>query len=142
MKIVSLETANLSHDDVTDKRYQLEDKKRKLAQEIDNATKHKRMQKAKEVYLEAKDRCQRLLLAATPHEQHVFQDIVAQEAVFFASNIAAKILEKAAELEVISGQIEWRTPEYLTGVFNWLSTQIDVGMSQQPLGSKVSRMLG
>jgi molecular chaperone DnaK len=124
LQVVVRETELLTADDVTDKRYQLEDKKRKLAQEIDNATKHKRIKKAQEVYLEAKSRCQRLLTSAgSPHEQRAFQDIVAQEEVFLASHIVAKIQEKADELEGISSQIEWRSPEYLQGVFNWLQSQ-------------------
>lgn len=41
METVSEETESLTNDDVTDKRYQLEDKKRKIAQEIDSATKIK-----------------------------------------------------------------------------------------------------
>jgi molecular chaperone DnaK len=124
MKTVVAETERLTHDDVTDKRYQLEDKKRKLAQEIDNATKHKRIQLAKEEYYETKKRCQELLTSSgNPHEQRAFQDIVAQEEVFMASNVVAKIQEKSDELAGISQQIEWRTPEYLMGVFNWLSSQ-------------------
>jgi molecular chaperone DnaK len=124
LQVVVRETELLTADDVTDKRYQLEDKKRKLAQELDNATKHKRIKKAQEVYLEAKSRCQRLLASAgSPHEQRAFQDIVAQEEVFLASHVVAKIQEKADELEGISSQIEWRSPEYLQGVFNWLQSQ-------------------
>lgn len=121
---VAMETEALSHDDVTDKRYQLEDRKRKLAQELDNATKHKRVQEAKEEYHEAKSRCQRLLDAAgTDHERQVFLSIVGQEQVFFATNLPARIREKADELDHISSQIEWRTPEHLKAVFNWLQTQ-------------------
>jgi molecular chaperone DnaK len=42
METVSEETESLTSDDVTDKRYQLEDKKRKIAQEIDSATKRQK----------------------------------------------------------------------------------------------------
>ena len=55
MDIVSEETENLTNDDVTDKKYQLEDKKRKIAQEIDSATKNKRIQQVKAHYFEIKE---------------------------------------------------------------------------------------
>lgn len=45
MEIVAEETEKLNDDDVTDDKYKLEDRKRKIAQEIDSATKHKRIQK-------------------------------------------------------------------------------------------------
>lgn len=125
MQQVAAEAEALSHDDVTDKRYQLEDRKRKLAQEIDAATKHKVILKAKEKYYEARTRCQQMLTngTASPHEQRAFQDIVAQEETFMTTNVAAKILEKADELDGICNQIEWRNPDFLLSVFNWLKTQ-------------------
>ena len=61
MADVSNQTANLTDDDVTDVKFQLEDKKRKIAQEIDSATKDKRTQLAKAEYFEIKDRCLELL---------------------------------------------------------------------------------
>ncbi len=47
MTEIQTQSEKLSTDDITDNRYQLEDRKRKVAQEIDNATKDKRTQIAK-----------------------------------------------------------------------------------------------
>src|SRR6202000_353914 len=52
MEIVYSETEGLTLDDVTDNRYKLEDRKRKIAQEIDGATKNKRIQKVTQQYYE------------------------------------------------------------------------------------------
>lgn len=121
MELVSEETETLTTDDVTDKRYQLEDKKRKIAQEIDNATKHKRLQKAKEHYFEIKEECKDLLdKHGNDYELKSFNDIVSQEDAFMSTNSPVKIQEKSDELSSISGQIRWRTPDYLKGVFSWL----------------------
>lgn len=121
MDVVAEETVSLTSDDVTAKRYQLEDKKRKIAQEIDNATKDKRIQKAKEHYLETKDECLKLLDATgNDHERKTFNDIVYQEEAFMSTNSPVKIQEKSDELHNIIAQINWRTPKFLTGVFNWL----------------------
>lgn len=120
METVSEETENLTNDDVTDKRYQLEDKKRKIAQEIDSATKNKRIQQVKEHYFEVKEECLKMLDEnGNDHERKTYNDIVAQENVFFATNSPLKIQEKSDEMQSILSRIRWRTPEFLTGIFQW-----------------------
>jgi molecular chaperone DnaK len=120
METVSEETENLTNDDVTDKRYQLEDKKRKIAQEIDSATKNKRIQQVKAHYYEVKDECLKLLDEnGNDHERKTYNDIVAQENAFFATNSPLKIQEKSDEMHSIISRIRWRTPEFLTGIFQW-----------------------
>lgn len=118
---VAEEAEKLSDDDVTDKRYQLEDKKRKIAQEIDSATKNKRLQKATDHYYDIKSECEELIDASgNDHERKTFNDIVNQEASFMATKSPLKIQEKSDELQAIIGQIRWRTPEFLKGIFAYL----------------------
>lgn len=120
MDLVNEETENLTNDDVTDKKYQLEDKKRKIAQEIDLATKNKRLQQVKAHYYEVKEECLEILNNhGNDHERKTFNDIVSQEQVFFATNNPLKIQEKSDEIESIASKINWRTPDFLKGVFNW-----------------------
>ncbi|MDR1984489.1 MAG: Hsp70 family protein [Prevotellaceae bacterium] len=121
MEEIAGETQSLTLDDVTDKKYQLEDKKRKIAQKIDNATKDKRIGKAKEEYFETKAECQKLLDEnGNDYERKSFNDIVVQEKAFFATNSPIKIQEKADELQNIIGQIRWRSPKFLLEIFSWL----------------------
>ena len=121
MKEIVEETKSLTIDDVTDKKYQIEDKKRKLAQEIDNATKDKRISKAKEEYFEIKSECIKLLNEnGNDYERKSFNDIVSQEKPFFATNSPIKIQEKTDELQNIIGTIRWRIPKFLLGIFAWL----------------------
>jgi molecular chaperone DnaK len=120
MEIVSEEAENLTNDDVTDKRYQLEDQKRRIAQEIDSATKNKRIQQVKAQYLEVKEDCLKMLdKNGNDHERKTFNDIVAQENAFFTTNSPIKIQEKSDEMHSILSNIRWRTPEFLTSIFNW-----------------------
>lgn len=120
MESVSDETESLTSDDVTDKRYQLEDKKRKIAQEIDSATKNKRIQQVKAHYFETKEECEQMLDEnGNDHERKTFNDIVAQESAFFATNSPLKIQEKSDELHSIISRIRWRTPDFLMGIFKW-----------------------
>lgn len=121
MDYVTEETERLTNDDVTDRRYQLEDKKRKIAQEIDSATRNKRLQAAKGIYNDAKTLCIKLLEeAGNDYEWKIFNDIVNQESAFMSTNSPIKIQEKSDELQNIIGQIKWRTPRFLIGIFNWL----------------------
>jgi molecular chaperone DnaK len=120
METVSEETENLTNDDVTDKRYQLEDKKRKIAQEIDSATKNKRIQQVKAHYFEIKEECEEMLNEiGNDHERKTFNDIVAQESAFFSTNSPLKIQEKSDEIHSICNRMKWRNPEFLTGIFQW-----------------------
>ncbi|MEQ9466453.1 MAG: Hsp70 family protein [Ekhidna sp.] len=121
MDSVSEEAERLSDDDVTDKRYQLEDKKRKIAQEIDSATRHKRLQIAMAHYQETKEECRQLIEdSGNDHERKTFNDIISQEGAFMATKSPLKIQEKSDELHNIIGQIRWRSPDFLKGLFNWL----------------------
>jgi molecular chaperone DnaK len=107
-------------DDVTDKRYQIEDKKRKIAQEVDFATKNKRIQKVKIQYYKTKKECDEIIIeSGNDHERKTYNDIVAQENIFFATNNPLKIQEKSDELHNIIIKIRWRTPEFLSGIFQW-----------------------
>lgn len=123
MDFVSDETENLTSDDVTDKRYQLEDKKRKIAQGIDSATKTKRIQQVKAHYFEVKHECENMLNEnGNDHERKTFNDIVSQEQAFFSTNSPLKIQEKSDEMHSILSRIRWRTPNFLTGIFQWCKT--------------------
>jgi molecular chaperone DnaK len=118
MNEVVEETSNLVFDDVTDKRYQLEDKKRKIAQEIDNATKDKRVQIAKGEYFEVKERCSELLSEhGNDYERKIFNDIVSQEKAFLASQSPLKVQEWTDQLQAITMQVLWRTPQFLALIF-------------------------
>ena len=120
METVSEETENLTNDDVTDKRYQLEDKKRKIAQEIDSATKNKRIQQVKAHYYEVKEECLKMLDEnGNDHERKTYNDIVSQENAFFATNSPLKIQEKSDEMHSILSRIRWRTPDFLKSIFQW-----------------------
>lgn len=118
MADVTTQASDLTSDDVTDKRYQLEDKKRKIAQEIDNATKDKRVQVAKADYFEVKERCFELLNEhGNDYERKIFKDIVSQEPAFLASQSPIKIQEWSDQLQAITLQVLWRTPQFLVLIF-------------------------
>jgi molecular chaperone DnaK len=131
MESIDYETERLTTDDVTDKRYQLEDRKRKIAQEFDMAIKHKRLQKARAHYFEQKAECLKMIdSGGNDHERRIFNEIVSQEETFLSTNSVVKIQERSDELYGIILQIRWRMPNFLTDVFNWLLSE-QVKMNDQ-----------
>lgn len=120
MQAVDSQAQTLTEDDVTDSRYQLEDKKRKIAQEIDVATKTKRLQQVKAQYHEYKTLCIAALAAhGNDHERKTLNDLIAQEPATFATNSPYKIQEKSDQIHNVLFLIRWRTPEFLTSIFEY-----------------------
>lgn len=124
METITEKADRMTSDDVTDDKFKIEDRKRKIAQGLDAATKNKRIEAAKEHYFKTKEECKKLLdKTGNDHEQKTFNDIVSQEEAFFTTNSPLKIQEKSDELNGIIHQINWRTPDFLTNVFNWLKAE-------------------
>lgn len=76
----------LTSDDVTDDRFKLEDKKRRLAQEMFQLTSSKRLDAAKAEYLDAKQSVSALVQqSGNDREMHQVREIIAREQVFIHS---------------------------------------------------------
>lgn len=118
MEDIVEDVTSLSDDDVTDRRYQLEDKKRKIAQSIDNATRDKRIASIKMNYFDVKNRCSELIdEGGNDHERKLYEDIVSQEGIFLSSTNPLRIQERTDELHSIIVNILWRTPAFLVSIF-------------------------
>lgn len=115
----------LSDDDVTDAKYQIEDKKSKLAQEIDNATKGKRIQIAVNEYKEVKEKCKELVDEyGNDAEKQFYYQMESAESTFLNSNTPYKIEEKTDELRAMMGGVMWRTPGFLIAIYRDLLNNI------------------
>jgi len=114
-------TKQLTDDDVTDKKFQYEDNKRKIAQEIDNATRDKRIDLLKIKYNEDKAWCKEILDEnGNDHDHKIFNDIAAREQSFLNSITPVKIMEAIDELVELGAVILWRTPTFLENRFKRL----------------------
>ncbi|MDR3711963.1 MAG: Hsp70 family protein [Puia sp.] len=115
------DAGHLTEDDVTDKKYQYEDDKRKIAQEIDLATRDKRISLLKIKYEEDKEWCRQILQEnGNDHDHKLFNDIIAREPSFLNSATPIKILEANDELINLGANILWRTPSFLESRFSRL----------------------
>lgn len=113
--------AELAEDDVTDKKFQLEDQKRKLAQEMFELTSGKRLTLVKAAYQETKSEVAKLVKeTGNDRERHIVSEIIAREQSFVNSTIPEKIQAVVDELEQVRWNILMRTPDFLKGMFSHL----------------------
>lgn len=113
--------AELSEDDVTDKKFQLEDKKRKLAQEMFELTSSKRLDQVKAEYQSKKSEVAELVNeSGNDRERHAIAEILAREQSFINSSSPEKIQAVIQELARLEWQILMRTPDFLKAMFQHL----------------------
>lgn len=115
------EVASLAHDDVTDDRFKLEDKKRKIAQNVFELTASKRVDAAKAAYDAAKDEVGRLVSeSGNDREKHIYREIIAREQTFINSTNPERIETATNELERVRWAILMRMPDFLMSMFEHL----------------------
>lgn len=115
------EAATLTEDDVTDKKFQIEDKKRRLAQDVFDLTSSKRLDQARSLYHETRAEVSQLVReSGNDRERHILSETVAREQTFINSTNPEKIQAATAELDRVRWQILFRTPDFLTGMFEHL----------------------
>jgi molecular chaperone DnaK len=111
----------LTLDDVTDDRYKIDDRKRKIAQELGRLTAGKQLERLRADYQTAKDEVTGIVNeSGNDHERRQLHEIVAQEHTFVNSTIPRKIEDAIDQLRRISWQILRRTPDFLVGWFQHL----------------------
>lgn len=115
------ECGSLSHDDVTDDRFKLEDKKRRVAQDVFELTSSKRVDAAKTAYYSAKSEVAELVSDnGNDREKHLFREIVAREQTFVNSSNPERIEAATSEIDRIRYAVLMRMPDFLVGMFEHL----------------------
>lgn len=111
----------LALDDVTDNRYKLEDRKRKIAQELNQLTSGKRIERLRIEYQTARGEVAGIVNeSGNDHERRQLNEIIAQEHTFLNSTNPLKLQAAIDQLHRISFQILRRTPDFLVGWFQHL----------------------
>jgi molecular chaperone DnaK len=111
----------LNEHDTTDKRYQLEDIKREIAQCYFKTIKDEKINKIKKEYLDLKPEVERLVAQyANYTEQEYFREIIEKEKIYLNSNNFSKIEELLEELRYLEFQMHWKEPDFVKGAFAWL----------------------
>lgn len=111
----------LALDDVTDNRYKLEDRKRKIAQELNQLTSGKRVERLRIEYQTARGEVAEIVnTSGNDIEQRQLNEIITQEHTFLNSTNPLKLQAAIDRLHRISFQILRRTPDFLVGWFQHL----------------------
>lgn len=112
------EIDRLPEDDVTDTKYQLEDKKKMVSSRFDELTKDKKKLRAKTEYFLTRKWSQRLLDEhGTEAEKKEFANLVSNEKKLMASDSALMIESVTKQIEKIASHIRWRTPEHIIRIY-------------------------
>jgi molecular chaperone DnaK len=116
-----VDSGNLSDDDITDDRFKLEDKKRRVAQGFFDLTATKNLDVAKANYEDTKTLVAQLVVNdGNDRERHQLREIIGREPTFLNSKNPEKFELMTAELERVRFQILMRAPQFLVGMFEHL----------------------
>lgn len=112
----------MSADDSTDARFQIEDRKRQLAREVDEMTRDKFIIRVKNEYFEAKRNLEFTLegYEASEEAQEQCEDLMAQEKSVLATNSSLKIRDLIDQLNRLSWRIRWQSSRYIRELFSAL----------------------
>lgn len=111
----------LAQDDVTDERFKLEDKMRRVSQELHQKTSGKKVAKAKADYLATKEDVAALIREnGSDRERHQLNEVLAREHGILNSSSVERINQAAEQLRDISTSILVRSPQFLVGMFQHL----------------------
>src|SRR5262249_37816104 len=116
---------------VTDDRFKLEDKKRQLAQEVFHVTADKRLKLSRQEYEETKRDVAKLVAeSGNDRERHHLSECLAREQSFIHSKNPERIRTATGELRQIGDQILFRSPAFLTEMFDHL-VELRTSMNDQ-----------
>ena len=115
------EATLLKIDDVTDDRFKLEDKKRRLAQAIHQLTSGKKLEQAKIEYREVKGEVMEMVnQLGDDRERHQLEEFLAREHAVVTSTSPGKVETATNALNGLRFQILSRTPQFLVEMFEHL----------------------
>ena len=113
------EAKQLAEDDITDAKFQIEDRKRKIAQRVDELTRDKFIIKVKKEYFDTKRYMEFVLAAYSPREeeQNQYKDILQTEKATLATNSSLKIRELMDQIRRLNWRIRWQSSRYIREFF-------------------------
>jgi molecular chaperone DnaK len=116
------EAQAMSPDDVTDRKYQLDDRKRQLARQLDSLTRDDGLLTLKERYFEYKTECRELLNEyGTSAEEALFHFLSNEEARLMRESDVAALKHAVGQMGSLLGQLRARSPQVIESYFLTLS---------------------
>ncbi len=116
---------DLSSDDVTDNKYQYEDKKRKLSTELDALTRNRHLSVLLKDYYEWRDAVNFLASEhANDSEKATLKQINDSEPHLIASSSTIALKDVTKKMRHMYHRIAWRVPERLVGTFKYYAVML------------------
>lgn len=110
----------LAEDDSTDRKFQLDDKKRKMSQELDKVTQDKRFSRARCEYYDIKQKCFNVIQSdGNDFERRHYEDIIKNENIFIGTRSFVKTKESGDALKNLMYSVLWRTPTFLLNAYKY-----------------------
>lgn len=112
--------SKLTADDVTDDKFQIEDKKRKIARKIDELTRDKLIIKVKNDYFDTKRYMEFVQERYDPSEEDrdKYSEILEDEKATLATNSSLKIRELIEKVQRLNWKIRWKSSRYIREFYN------------------------
>ncbi len=114
----------LSIDDVTDIKYQIDNEKNRIAQKVNIAIQRRQADVLLEEYIEARRRCEVLIddCGTETNKEHLAEIVVAEQQ-YIEPPSPPHLKAKIGELNNLYYSVLWRQPPFLTNEFNWIVEQ-------------------
>jgi len=114
------EIKSIDIDDTTDKRYQVEDRKRIVAQEYYKTIKDDKIEILKKQYLDIKSEVEVLIPQYGDYGEKVyFNDLVEKENIYLNLKNITKLEELHNEMDSLRYQLLWNEPNFIKDAFHW-----------------------
>lgn len=113
----------LKPDDVTDEKYQIEERKRRIAATLDSSEQSNRLAGIKESYFAEKTACEALLTEKGNEKLRLrFENIISKEKEFMSAQSAFIVRGKTEELRSLSWEIQKQDPMMWVSLFHYYSS--------------------
>jgi len=111
----------LTLDDSREERYKLDDRKRKIAQDLNQLTSGKRLERLRNDYQKAQEEVTTIVNnSGNDQERRQLREVIGREHTFLSSANPQKLEAEIDQLRVIEWQILRRTPQFLVDWFKYL----------------------
>ncbi|MFL5729319.1 MAG: Hsp70 family protein [Cytophagaceae bacterium] len=134
--ILNTDINKLRQDDVTDTKFQMEDKKRKFAAKIDDLTRDKVLTEVINDYYISKKGCKHVVTEyGSEEDKKNFENLIADEKQFLSTANIILIKSITDKIHTISFKLNWKRPEYIISLFYYYS-----GLNEYPDRGKADQL--
>ena len=129
------ESELIAMDDVTDAKFPLDDRKRGLVQRIEKLTPSRKLGTLQKEFEEAREKAVDVVgKHGNDAERRALKEVLAREAIISNTTNPQKIKGMIGELSGLTYSILWRVPDFLKGMFGWLSKERSLLNNPQQAG--------